>query len=324
MIFSSWAAAFDSKNNLDFSLYSPQAVLPANMEDSSEQSHWVSPSLLSSDPLAAFSSDSGLLPPGEEGETFFTGQDTDYTSLPSFFSTPSHSRAPAPYRHGSGQCFQATVTQQIHPLVRPLNRDLTLISSVPLSTVRPMFNSPSLLSNLQLLDGLPSHSLSSPYNPPVSTWSSSPLTKTPLHSHTPTSLYTPGVTSSFTTSRDGYSSPGREGRESPRLQEALKAERLSPLGGSGASSSFLNLTPAAGSMYTPSSHPHMLSPYSSYMSGPQDYSSAALYSSPGAWINPSYSPKLRNKMRISTPGEDILTGASFSFSLGGPFRHNIL
>uniref|UniRef100_A0A668T5F1 GATA-type domain-containing protein n=2 Tax=Oreochromis aureus TaxID=47969 RepID=A0A668T5F1_OREAU len=244
------------------------AVLPANMEDSSEQSHWVSPSLLSSDPLAAFSSDSGLLPPGEEGETFFTGQDTDYTSLPSFFSTPSHSRAPAPYRHGS---------------------------------VRPMFNSPSLLSNLQLLDGLPSHSLSSPYNPPVSTWSSSPLTKTPLHSHTPTSLYTPGVTSSFTTSRDGYLSPGREGRESPRLQEALKAERLSPLGGSGASSSFLNLTPAAGSMYTPSSHPHMLSPYSSYMSGPQDYSSAALYSSPGAWINPSYSPKLRNKMRISTP-----------------------
>lgn len=176
-----------------------------------------------------------------------------------------------------------------------------------------MFNSPSLLSNLQLLDGLPSHSLSSPYNPPVSTWSSSPLTKTPLHSHTPTSLYTPGVTSSFTTSRDGYLSPGREGRESPHFQEALKAERLSPLGGSGASSSFLNLTPAAGSVYTPSSHPHMLSPYSSYMSGPQDYSSAALYSSPGAWINPSYSPKLRNKMRISTPGEDILTGASFSF-----------
>uniref|UniRef100_A0A3B4GT74 GATA-binding factor 2-like n=1 Tax=Pundamilia nyererei TaxID=303518 RepID=A0A3B4GT74_9CICH len=74
-----------------------------------------------------------------------------------------------------------------------------------------MFNSPSLLSNLQLLDGLPSHSLSSPYNPPVSTWSSSPLTKTPLHSHTPTSLYTPGMTSSFTTSRDGYSSP--EARE---------------------------------------------------------------------------------------------------------------
>lgn len=178
------------------------------------------------------------------------------------------------------------------------------MSSVPLSTVRQMFTSPHLLSNLQLLDGTASHSLSSPYNPPASTWSSSPLTKTQLHSHTPASLYT---TSSFTTSRDGYSSPGREGTESPRLQEALKAERLSPLGGgSGVSSSFLNLTPASGSVYTPSSHthPHMLSPYSSYMTGPQEYSSAALYSSPGAWISPSYSPKLRNKMRISTPGEN--------------------
>ncbi|XP_078103951.1 GATA binding protein 1a [Sander vitreus] len=240
------------------------------MEDSSEQSHWVSPALLSSDPLAGFSTEPGLLPPGEEGEAFFSSQDTDYTSLPSFFSNPSYSRAPPTYRH---------------------------------SSVRQVFTSPSLLSNLQLLDGPGSHSLSSPYNPPVSTWSSSPLNKTPLHSHTPTSLYTPCVTSSFTTSRDGYFSPSREGRESPRLQEALKAERLSPLGGSGASSSFMNLTPAAGNVYTPSSHshPHMLSPYSTYMTGPQEYNSAALYSSPGAWISPSYSPKLRNKMRISTP-----------------------
>ncbi|XP_037535211.1 GATA binding protein 1a [Nematolebias whitei] len=241
------------------------------MDDPSEQSHWVSPSLLGSDPLAGFSSDSGLLPPGEDGEAFFSVQDTDFSSLPGFFSSPSHSRAPSSYRH---------------------------------SSVRQVFTSPGLLSNLQLLDGPPSHSLSLPYSPAASTWSSSPLAKTPLHSHTPTSLYTPGVTSSFTTSRDGYSSsPGREGRESPRLQEALKAERLSPLGGSGAGSSFLNLTPAAGGMYTPSSHthPHMLSPYSSYMSGPQDYSSAALYSGAGAWISPSYSPTIRNKMRATTP-----------------------
>ncbi|XP_026163469.1 GATA binding protein 1a [Mastacembelus armatus] len=236
------------------------------MEDSSEQSHWVSPALLNADPLASFTEPS-LLPTGEEGEAFFPSQDTDYTGLPSFFSSSNNSRAPSTYRHNS---------------------------------VRQVFTSPHLLSNFQLLDGMASHSLSSPYNPPSSTWSNSPLTKTPLHSHTPTSLYN---SSSFTTSRDGYSSPGREGRESPRLQEVLKAERLSPLGGSGASSSFLNLTPAAGSVYTPSSHshPHMLSPYSSYMTNPQDYNSSALYSSPGAWINPSYSPKLRNKMRISTP-----------------------
>ncbi|XP_033977808.1 GATA binding protein 1a [Trematomus bernacchii] len=226
------------------------------MEDS-EQSHWVSPALLSSDPLAGFSSEPGLLPPGDEAEAFFSGQEPDYSGLHSFFSTPSHSRAPPTYRH---------------------------------SSVRQVFSSPSLLGNLQLLDG--AGSSHSPYTPPGSSWSSSPLSK--MHSHTPTSLYTPCLTSSFTSSRDGYGSPGRE---SPRLQEALKAERLSPLGGSGVSSSFLNLTPAAGSVYTSSSHPHMLSPFSSYMTGPQDYN----YPGPGAWINPSFSPKLRNKMRISTP-----------------------
>lgn len=195
---------------------------------------------------------------------------------------------------------QVTTSTCSHTVFDLHSFQITNFSVVLPSEVRQVF-SPGLLSNFQLLDGPPSHSLNSPYNPTISTWSSSPLSKTPLHSHTPTSLYTPGVTPSFTTS-----SPSREGRESPRLQEALKAERLSPLGGLGASSSsFLNLTPAAGGLYTPSSHSHMLSPYSSYMGGPQDYSSAALYSGAGAWISPSYSPKLRNKIRATTPGEAV-------------------
>ncbi|KAL0181158.1 hypothetical protein M9458_023564, partial [Cirrhinus mrigala] len=80
------------------------------------------------------------------------------------------------------------------------------------------------------------------------------------------------------------------------LQEVLKAERLSPMGGS----SFLNLSSATGGVYGPS--PHMLGPYGSYMTTSQDYSSAALYSSAGPWMSPSsYSPKLRNKMRLSPP-----------------------
>uniref|UniRef100_A0AAZ3QUI1 GATA-type domain-containing protein n=1 Tax=Oncorhynchus tshawytscha TaxID=74940 RepID=A0AAZ3QUI1_ONCTS len=238
------------------------------MEDSTEQSHWVSPALLSSDPLASFSSEPGLLPPGEEGEPFFSNHETDFTSLPSYFSNPSHSRAPSAYRH---------------------------------SSVRQVYSSPSLPSNLQWLEGPGSHSLSSPYNPSTSTWTSNPFAKTPLHPHTPTSLYASSATSSFSC-RNGYSSPGRDGKESPRLQEALKAERLSPLAGGGGSS-FLNLTSAAGGVYTPSPHSHsqMLGPYSSYITSPQDYSTAGLYS-PGAWINPSsYSPKLRNKMRLSPP-----------------------
>ncbi|KAK5934502.1 hypothetical protein CgunFtcFv8_014896 [Champsocephalus gunnari] len=188
------------------------------MEDS-EQSHWVPPALLSSDPLAGFSSEPGLLPPGDEAEAFFSGQEPDYSGLHSFFSTPSHSRAPPTYRH---------------------------------SSVRQVFSSPSLLGNLQLLDG--AGSSHSPYTPPGSSWSSSPLSK--MHSHTPTSLYTPCLTSSFTSSRDGYGFSGQGEPPAPRGPEGREAE---PAGG--------------------------------------DYN----YAGPGAWINPSFSPKLRNKMRISTP-----------------------
>ncbi|XP_033823033.1 GATA binding protein 1a [Periophthalmus magnuspinnatus] len=222
------------------------------MEDSSEHSHWESPSLLTSDPLSSFSSEGGLLPPGDEGESFFSASDSDYI-LPSFFN--STTRPSSTYRH---------------------------------NPVRQVFSSPSLFSNLQLLDGPSSHSLSSAY-PPSSSWSSNTLSKT----QPSVSLYSPGLPSSY------CASPGREGCESPRLHDALKAERSSPLGGSVVTSSFMNLTPAPSSVYTPASH-HMLNAYSSYMTPPQDFNSTGLYTNP-AWINPSYSPKLRSKLRVSTP-----------------------
>ncbi|XP_077582681.1 GATA binding protein 1a [Stigmatopora nigra] len=233
------------------------------MEDSSDPSHWVSSSILGPDPLAAFSSESSLLPPGEDEDTFFSSQDTDYTNLSSFFSSPSQSRTPSSYRNAS---------------------------------IRQVFASPSILSNLQLLDGSTSHSPVSSYNVPDTTWTGSPLTKT---TH-PTSLYA-GVSSILTPSRDGYSSPNGENRESPQPREALKSERTSPLGGSTSCGGFLNLTPAVASPYTPHSHTHMLSPYNPYLTGPQEYTAANYYNSPGAWMNPAYSPKLCNKMRISTP-----------------------
>lgn len=108
--------------------------VPVTMEDSSEQSHWVSPALLSSDPLAGFSSESGLLPPGEEGEAFFSSQDTDYASLPSFFSSnPSHSRTPSSYRHSSGQSVvPPTVLHLPHPLSESWSDFAVLSLSLPL------------------------------------------------------------------------------------------------------------------------------------------------------------------------------------------------
>lgn len=84
------------------------------MEDSTEPSHWVSPALISSDPLASLS-EPGLLPTGEEGESFFSNPDTDYSSL-SYFSPPNLSRAPAAYRHSSGSFdFLSVLNMFIHP-----------------------------------------------------------------------------------------------------------------------------------------------------------------------------------------------------------------
>ncbi|KAM8867994.1 GATA binding protein 1a isoform 1-T2 [Synchiropus picturatus] len=233
------------------------------MEESSDQ--WVPPGLLSSDPLAAFCSESPLLSAGEDRE-FFSSQDSDYTCLPSVYSSPGHSRAPSSYKHNS---------------------------------VRQVFSTPSLLSNLQLLDGLSSHPLAS--NPASSTWSSAPLPKAPLYSHASPSMHNPSLASAFSSSKDGYLSPSAEGRESPLVQEALKAERGSPLEVLGSGGSFLNLTPTVGSMYSTSSHAHMMSPYSPFLTASQDIGAAGLYPSPGPWMSPPYTPKLCPKMRISPP-----------------------
>ncbi|XP_043107174.1 GATA-binding factor 2-like [Puntigrus tetrazona] len=232
------------------------------MENSSEQSRWVSPSLISPDQLANYTTEPGLLPPGEDDEPFYSSSETDL--LPSYYSTSGQSRASSSYRH---------------------------------SPVRQIYSSPSILGNIQWLDNSAGHSLNSSYNPTSTVWASSPFTKTPLHPHTSTSIYPNSTTPSFTSPKEGFPSPSRDGKESPRLQEVLKAERLSPMGGGG--SSFLNLSSAPGGVYGPSSH--MLGPYGSYMTTSQDYSSA-LYSSAGPWMSPSsFSPKLRNKMRLSPP-----------------------
>lgn len=233
------------------------------MENSSEQSRWVSPGLISPEQLANYTTEPGLLPPGEDDEPFYSSSETDL--LPSYYSISGQNRASSSYRH---------------------------------SPVRQVYSSPSILGNIQWLDNSAGHSLNSSYNPTSTVWGSSPFTKMPLHPHTSTSIYPNSTTPSFTSSKEGFPSPSRDGKESPRLQEVLKAERLSPIGGGG--SSFLNLSSAAGGVYSPSSH--MLGPYGSYMTTSQDYSSAALYSTTGPWMSPSsFSPKLRNQMRLSPP-----------------------
>ncbi len=132
------------------------------------------------------------------------------------------------------------------------------------------------------------------------------LGKQPVHKGCLSTLTPPrpstqtSTTPSFTSPKEGFPSPSRDGKESPRLQEVLKAERLSPIGGGGK-----QLFKSEFSRWRcVQSFSHMLGPYGSYMTTSQDYSSAALYSTrrdPG--MSPSYSPpKLRNQMRLSPPG----------------------
>ncbi|XP_066528540.1 GATA binding protein 1a [Hoplias malabaricus] len=220
------------------------------MENPSD-SRWVTPSLVSSDPLASFPGESSLLQATEEEEPFYSSE-TNY-SLPTYFSS-GQNRTQSSYRH---------------------------------SPVRQVYTS-SLLGNLPWLDNSGCHSLTC--SSPSTTWASSSFPKPHLHSHTP-----PPAPGFYNTSPSSFPSPGQD------CKDALKSERLSPLGGTGGT--FLNLGSSTSGVYSPPhTHTHMLSPYSSYMPMPQDYGSTALYSTAGAWINPpSFSPKMRNKIRLSPP-----------------------
>ncbi|KAK1902220.1 Major cell-surface adhesin PAc [Dissostichus eleginoides] len=74
------------------------------MEDS-EQSHWVSPALLSSDPLAGFSSEPGLLPPGDEAEAFSPARNrTTPASIPSSPPRATAERLPPTDTARSDRC----------------------------------------------------------------------------------------------------------------------------------------------------------------------------------------------------------------------------
>ncbi|XP_048873863.1 erythroid transcription factor isoform X3 [Brienomyrus brachyistius] len=234
------------------------------MDESTEQSRWVSPGLISSEAMGGFSSESGLLPQGEEGESLYSSTEADFMGMPPYFSSPGQSRAVPTYRH---------------------------------SPVRQVYSS-SLLNNMQWLDGSTPHTLSSPYTPASSSWPSSPYGKT-LHPHTSSSLYPLTPSSSFTAPRDGIPSPGHDSKEN--LQEVMKGERSSPL--EGAASSFLTLGSAGGGMYShsPHSNSHVLGHYSSYTATAQDFSTAGLFPSMGGLLASPYSPKLRNKMRLSPP-----------------------
>ncbi|MGH0146038.1 UNVERIFIED_CONTAM: hypothetical protein FKN15_020402 [Acipenser sinensis] len=66
------------------------------MDDAAEQSHWISPVLI--DPLPTFP-EQNLLQPADEPDSFYTSVETDFSSLPPYYSSPAQSRAGGGYRH---------------------------------------------------------------------------------------------------------------------------------------------------------------------------------------------------------------------------------
>ncbi|KAG9270050.1 GATA-binding factor 1-B [Astyanax mexicanus] len=235
------------------------------MEASVEQSRWVSQPLMPSELAVGYPSDPGYLSQADE-ESTFSSMEAEY-SLPSLFSTPVHSRSAPAYRH---------------------------------SPVRQVYSSP-FLSGLPWLDGSAGHSLSAPYPSPPGSWHTSAFTKTPVHPHSSSAspqYPTPVPLSSVKVPRPELPSPGPDCKENPRLLEGVKGERASPTGGALGLGGPYSFNHATAGVYThthtpPQTHTHSLSHYSSYGTPGQDFSSAAFYSPS------SFSPKLRNKMRLS-------------------------
>ena len=156
------------------------------------------------------------------------------------------------------------------------------------------------------LEGSGSPSLGASFTSPLSTWHTNPFSKTSINPLTSASF--PQKNISLGNSRNELASPGFDCQESPRLQEALQED--SPTEEHGGS--FFNLNPAGVDGYShpvAHSYPHPLdyygsySPYSSTFG--QDYTSAALYTPPGALGYPLYSTHLHNKINLSPPGQNL-------------------
>ncbi|XP_010899291.3 GATA-binding factor 1-A isoform X2 [Esox lucius] len=162
------------------------------------------------------------------------------------------------------------------------------------SPVQQVYSPSAHLNGVPWLETTGSGGQSHPYTPPSSSWRTSPFStaKTSLHPNTLSSFSSTAPIFSLITPMVEHPSPGHSGQDSPRLQEALKGERLSP-GGDGGSSSFLTLNAAPGDGYN-----HSLGYYSGLG---QDYSPASLYHAPGGLLYPSYYPKPCNKISVPPP-----------------------
>ncbi|XP_017324480.1 GATA-binding factor 1-B isoform X1 [Ictalurus punctatus] len=227
------------------------------------ESRWASSSLLPSEVLPTYPSDSSFVSHTEDDSTF-SSIEAECSGLPSLFSNTVQSRSAPTYRH---------------------------------SPVRQVYSSP-FLSGLSWLEGSGAHSLSSPYSSPPSSWHGGTFSRTPVlpHSSSTSSPFHPSLPlSSIRAPRSELHPPGLD------CKDSLKGERVSPAAGAEGVGGVYTINHVAGGGVYPHdhgppqahthTHTHSLGHYSAYSSPAQDYSSVGLYS-------PSYE-KLRGKMTLS-------------------------
>ncbi|XP_051965259.1 GATA-binding factor 1-A-like [Xyrauchen texanus] len=231
------------------------------METSIEQSRWVSSSMMPSEVMPAYPSDSTYLAHNEEG-SLFPCPETEHTSFPSVFTSLAHSRGSGAFQH---------------------------------NPVYPVYSSP-FLGNLSWFEGSIGSSLPNLFPSSPSSWHSSALSKT-----SSSSFYASTPLSSTKPPCCALPPPIPDHKEVLSLQDSLKRERMSPPGGGEAFGGVYPLNHSVSGVYvhTHSSKAHTLpnsqsiSHCSPYGSMTQDYNSGVLYAPT------SFSPTLRSKMRFS-------------------------
>ncbi|XP_023693052.1 GATA-binding factor 1-B-like [Paramormyrops kingsleyae] len=158
----------------------------------------------------------------------------------------------------------------------------------------------SILSNIHWFEGSGGHPQGPSYGPLAAVWAGGPFAKHPLHTHTPPPPHTPSPASSFISPVEMLFL-ACDGKQSPRLEEALRVEQPGMMGGRAGDFPILSSGVGSVSAASPRSPSHVVTPYSSSV-GPHQHHRTG---SPGAWSSSSHSPKLR-KMRPSSPTRECV------------------
>lgn len=149
------------------------------------------------------------------------------------------------------------------------------------------------MSNIHWFEGSRGHSQGPSYGPLPAVWPGGPFGMHPLHTHTPPPPHSSSPASSFISPMDPLLFLTCDGKQSPRLEEALKVKQPGTMDGGAVHFPILSSGVGNVSAPSPQSPPHMVTPYSSSVGPPQHHRTGSRHTSPGAWSSSPHSLKLR-------------------------------